>query len=172
MSKKSNEIQYTYIGEDVNGKPFSITYHTGDLKANGSPFTDEEIIFLRDADHRMDLGDRYYEESKSSLFEFQKRHFNADNSDDYLEPMDELPNRTDNNPLSVFLEKYESEGHNPTAKKLMELVDALPPDEYELFQALYLIGMCLREYGRSIETNESTLRYRHRKLLKKLKNLL
>lgn len=178
MSKKINEssIEYTYIGVDSNNHPFHVTYHPGDPKEDGTPFTEEEIIILRDADHRADLSDRYWTECKSPLFEIQKKAYQNADSDDYIDPVGNLPVQMDNNPATLLAAESDDDGgatdREMTAKRLLALVKTLPADEFELFHELYENGLSMRAYAKKLGKAEGTIRYRHKKLLAKLKKLL
>jgi RNA polymerase sigma factor (sigma-70 family) len=57
------------------------------------------------------------------------------------------------------------------AKMIRECVGKLDADESELIAAIYYEGCSMREYAKSKDVAEGTVRYRHKQILKKLRQL-
>jgi RNA polymerase sigma factor (sigma-70 family) len=59
--------------------------------------------------------------------------------------------------------------NNMIAKMIRACIGRLEADEVELIQALYYQGISMREYANSIDVAEGTVRYRHKQVLKRLR---
>lgn len=175
MVKNLNtSIEYIYYGFDnLTSKPFKLILHPGDIKQNGSCFTEEEIIFLRDADHRMQLGDRYWEECKDSRFEKKKIKYLDPNEDDSIEPIENIPNLIEDDPVDLLTAESKPEIENDRDAKLEKLrkfLKEISPNELEMYHELYENGLSNRAYAQKIGKSEGTVRYRLNNFKKKIKD--
>ncbi|MCD8324827.1 MAG: hypothetical protein LUC90_07850 [Lachnospiraceae bacterium] len=181
-SKKEVELtatKITYYRYGSNGElEASTSIEVGDLLEDGHRVTQQEITFLQEDYHRQQLGDRYYREHKDGYTENAKTRYETATGKEVDDPINQLPSEG-SDPLDILLDTEEDmdspdepEDIFPSPEALKEALDNLPEEDRRLIMDIYYEDKAIRAVARESGRPESTLRYHHKRILKKLKKLL
>jgi len=176
MSNETSATTFTYYryGEKAN-REIAVPINVGDVGADGKIVTKQDITILREMYHRDYLNERYYRESKSPLFEHARMRYDQDPINE-IEPLENLKDESENDPLFILTREPDWEnGADDSSSyldKLLHLLKSLTPEEIELIQDIYYQNMSMRATAKKMNKAEGTVRYRHKKLLAKLKKML
>jgi len=176
MSKESNTTTFTYYRYDERThREIAVPINIGDVAIDGKIVTAKDIATIQEMSHQNYLDERYYRESKSSLFEHKRMRYDRDPKNE-IEPLENLPDESGNDPFSILTREPNPEEWNydspSNVDKLLLLLNSLAQEEIELIQDIYYQNISMRAIAKKLNKAEGTIRYRHKKLLAKLKKML